>query len=150
MANNVLETVIGAMVIAIAVIFVVFAYRTADIAPSSGYPLIAKFNAVDGLNTGADVRMSGIRIGSVLSTELEKSSLLAVVKLSVANDVEIPDDSAIRVLTDGLMGDTYLAVEPGGGIDLLKAGGQFKFAQGSVNLMDLVGQAIYSSGSKSE
>jgi len=150
MANNILETVIGAVVIAIAAIFVIFIYRTADIAPSSGYPLIAKFDKIDGLNVGADVRMSGIKIGAVTSTELEQPSLLALVKINVREGVEIPDDSAIRILTDGLMGDTYLAVEPGGGIDPLKSGAQFRFAQGSVNLIDLVGQAIYSSGGKTE
>lgn len=149
MANNVLETVIGAVVIAIAAIFVVFMYQAADIAPSGGYPLVAKFDKVDGLNVGADVRMSGIRIGSVISTELEQPSLLAVVNVNIREGVGIPDDSAIRILSDGLMGDTYLAVEPGGGIDNLASGGQFRFAQGSVNLIDLVGQAIYSSG-KSE
>lgn len=149
MGNNVVETVIGAVVLAIAAIFIVFAYRTADIAPTSGYPLIAKFDKVDGLYAGADVRMSGIKIGSVISTELEQPSLLAVVHMTVRDGVGIPDDSAIRILTDGLMGDTFLSVEPGGGVDNLKAGDKFRFAQGSVNLIDLVGQAIYSSG-KSE
>ncbi|WP_417520075.1 outer membrane lipid asymmetry maintenance protein MlaD [Minwuia sp.] len=149
MANNVLETVIGAVVIAVAAIFVIFMYRTADIAPSDGYMLQAKFNSVNGVNTGADVRMSGIKIGSVVSTELEQPSLLAVVKMNIRDGVGIPDDSAVRVLADGLMGGTFLSVEPGGGIDNLKAGDQFQFAQGSVNLIDLVGQAIYSSG-KSE
>lgn len=149
MGNNVLETVIGAMVIAVAAIFVVFVYQAADIAPSGGYPLQAKFDKIDGLNVGADVRMSGIQIGKVTSTALEQPSLLAVVDISIREGVAIPDDSAIRILTEGLMGDTYLAVEPGGGIDNLEAGAQFRFAQGSVNLIDLVGQAIYSSG-KSE
>jgi len=146
MANNILETVMGAVVIAIAIIFVVFMYRAADIAPTDGYQLTAKFNSIDGLNVGADVRMSGIRIGSVTSADLEQPSLLAVVKMSIRDGVGIPDDSAVRVLTDGLMGDTFLAIEPGGGIDNLKGGDQFKFAQGSVNLIDLVGQAIYSGG----
>ncbi|PJK31188.1 outer membrane lipid asymmetry maintenance protein MlaD [Minwuia thermotolerans] len=149
MVSNVLETVIGAVVLAIAAIFIIFAYRTADIAPTSGYPLTAKFDKIDGLNVGADVRMSGIKIGSVISTELEPSSLLAVVRINVRKGVDIPEDSAIRILTEGLMGDSYLSVEPGGGIDNMAAGDNFRFAQGSVNLIDLVGQAIYSSG-KSE
>ncbi|ANK82329.1 MAG: outer membrane lipid asymmetry maintenance protein MlaD [Rhizobiales bacterium NRL2] len=149
MVSNVLETVIGAVVLAIAAIFIIFAYRTADIAPTSGFPLTAKFDKIDGLNVGADVRMSGIKIGSVMSTELEPSSLLAVVRINVRKGVDIPDDSAIRILTEGLMGDSYLSVEPGGGIDNMEAGDNFRFAQGAVNLIDLVGQAIYSSG-KSE
>ncbi|MEC9345953.1 MAG: outer membrane lipid asymmetry maintenance protein MlaD [Pseudomonadota bacterium] len=146
MSNNVVETVLGAVVLAVAAMFLVFAYRTADIAPSSGYPLMAKFDRIDGLSVGADVRMSGIKIGTVTGTELEKPTFLALVRISVANDVEVPDDSAIRVLSDGLLGDTYLSVEPGGGEAALKSGDAFRFAQGSVNLMDLVGQAIYSSG----
>lgn len=146
MANNVLETVIGAVVIAVAAIFVVFVYQAADIAPSGGYALTAKFDKIDGLNVGADVRMSGIHIGKVTGTALEQPSLLAVVQMNIREGVGIPDDSAVRILTEGLMGDTYLAVEPGGGIDNLASGSQFRFAQGSVNLIDLVGQAIYSSG----
>ena len=66
MSNNIVETVIGAVVIGIAAMFLLFAYRTADIAPSSGYELIAKFDRVDGVNVGADVRLSGIKIGTVM------------------------------------------------------------------------------------
>lgn len=146
MSHNVVETVIGAVVLAIAAIFVIFAYRAADIAPTSGYELVAKFDKVDGLSVGADVRMSGIKIGSVKSTELEQPSFLALVRVNVANNVEVPDDSAIRILTDGLLGDTYLSVEPGGAPENLRPGDAFRFTQGSVNLMDLVGQAIYSGG----
>ena len=145
MSNNIVETVIGAVVIAIAAIFLIFAYRTADIAPSSGYKLTAKFEKIDGVAVGADVRMSGIKIGSVISTELEQPSYLALVHMNVANEVEVPADSAIRVLTDGLLGDTFLSVDPRGDDAMLKAGESFRFAQGSVNLIDLVGQAIYSS-----
>lgn len=147
MSNNVVETVLGAVVLAVAVMFLVFAYRTADIAPTSGYGLVAKFDRIDGLTVGADVRMSGIKIGTVTGTELEQPSFLALVRINVANAVEVPDDSAIRVLSDGLLGDTYLSVEPGGAENALKAGDSFRFAQGAVNLMDLVGQAIYSTGS---
>ncbi|MDF1720153.1 MAG: outer membrane lipid asymmetry maintenance protein MlaD [Minwuia sp.] len=147
MSNNIVETVIGAVVIAIAAMFLFFAYRTADLAPGTGYELIAKFGTVNGVNVGADVRMSGIKIGSVTSTELESPSFLALVKLNIASSVQIPKDSSVRVLADGLLGDTFLSIEPGGDEANMNAGDVFRFAQGSVNLMDLVGQAIYSSGS---
>lgn len=146
MSNNIVETVIGAVVIGIAAMFLLFAYRTADIAPSSGYELIAKFDRVNGVNVGADVRLSGIKIGSVTSTELETASYLALVKLNVASSVNIPKDSSIRVLADGLLGDTFLSIEPGGDETNMNSGDVFRFAQGSVNLIDLVGQAIYSGG----
>ncbi|WP_281017979.1 MULTISPECIES: outer membrane lipid asymmetry maintenance protein MlaD [unclassified Minwuia] len=150
MSNNIVETVIGAVVIAIAAMFLIFAYRTADIAPGTGYELVAKFDKVNGVTTGADVRLSGIKIGSVKSTELESPTYLALVRLNIASDVKIPADSSIRVLADGLLGDTFLSVEPGGDEANLNAGDSFRFAQGSVNIMDLVGQAIYSGGSSNQ
>ncbi|GJL86975.1 MAG: outer membrane lipid asymmetry maintenance protein MlaD [Minwuia thermotolerans] len=150
MSNNIVETVIGAVVIAIAAMFLIFAYRTADIAPGTGYELVAKFDKVNGVITGADVRLSGIKIGSVKSTELESPTYLALVRLNIASDVKIPADSSIRVLADGLLGDTFLSIEPGGDEANLSAGDSFRFAQGSVNIMDLVGQAIYSGGSSNQ
>ena len=147
MSNNIVETVIGAVVIAIAAMFLTFAYRTADLAPGSGYELIAKFDTVNGVAVGADVRLSGIKIGSVKSAELELPSYLALVRLNIASETRIPTDSSIRVLADGLLGDNFLSIEPGGDEANLKEGDAFRFAQGSVNLLDLVGQAIYSGGS---
>ncbi len=148
MGNNIVETIIGAVVLVVAVFFVVFAYRTAEVAPTGGYELIAKFSRVDGLATGADVRVSGIKVGTVYDQKLDPETYDAVIRLSINEDVEMPDDTAVKVATDGLLGDTYLSLEPGGSPDMLENGDEIEFTQGSINVMDLVAQAIFGSAGK--
>ena len=149
MGNTVVETLIGAVVLVVAGIFVVFAYTSADVAPRSGYQLVAKFDRVDGLTTGSDVRMSGIKVGTVVDQRLEKDTFLAAVRINMASDIEIPEDSAIKVTSDGLLGDTYMSIEPGGSETALRDGDEIRFTQGSVNIIDLVGQAVFGSAGSS-
>ncbi len=145
MNNNIVETLIGAAVLAIAAFFVVFAYSTAGVTPEGGYPLIAKFERVDGLVPGADVRLSGIKVGAVTDQRLEPETFLAVVTISLNEDVKVPEDSAVKISSDGLLGDTYLSIEPGGSEDMLEPGGEIQYTQGAVNIIDLIGKAIYGS-----
>ena len=122
MTNNVVETVIGAVVLVVALMFVLFAYRSADVTPSDGYELMARFDRVDGLTVGSDVRMSGIKIGTVTDETLDTKTFLAVVKVNISADLQVPDDSSIKISSDGLLGDTYLSLEPGGSEDVLAPG----------------------------
>ena len=148
MAGNLVETLIGAVVLGVAVVFLFFAYNKADIARVEGYELIAKFEKVDGIKVGSDVTMAGIKIGTVIDQLLDTESFLAVVKFSVREGIVLPDDSAIKVASAGLLGDNYLAIDPGGSPDLLSAGDEMQYTQGSVDLIDLLGKAIYSSQDK--
>ncbi len=145
MNNNIVETLIGAAVLAVAAFFVVFAYSTAGVSTDGGYHLIAKFERVDGLVPGADVRLSGIKVGAVTDQELEPETFLAVVTMSLRDDVKVPEDSAVKISSDGLLGDTYLSIEPGGSEDMLEPGGEIQYTQGAVNIIDLIGKAIYGS-----
>lgn len=144
MAGNVVETLIGAVVIAVAAVFLGFAYSTAHVGGNmAGYQLSARFASVDGLNIGADVRLSGIKIGTVTNQRLDPQSYSAIVTMTIANDVKLPEDSSAKVTSSGLLGANYLALEPGGSEKNLAAGGEIKHTQGSVNLMDLIGQAVF-------
>lgn len=144
MAGNVVETLIGAVVIAVAAVFLGFAYTTAHVGGSmAGYQLNARFASVDGLNVGADVRLSGIKIGTVTSQRLDPQSFSAIVTMTIANDIKLPEDTAAKVAASGLLGANYLALEPGGSEKDLAPGGEIKHTQGSVNLMDLIGQAVF-------
>jgi phospholipid/cholesterol/gamma-HCH transport system substrate-binding protein len=141
--NNTVETLIGAVVVIIAVGFLAFAYSSTSAGGFSGYPLEAKFSSADGITAGTDVRLHGIKIGSVSSVDLDPKSYLAVVHLNIRSQVPIPDDSAIKVTSSGLLGNAYLSIQPGGSLKSLTPGGQIINTQGSVDIMGLIGRAIY-------
>ncbi len=146
MSGNLVETLIGAIVLVVAGVFLAFAYGHTDAGAISGYPLVAKFNRVDGLSVGSDVKMSGIKIGTVTSQTLDDKTYQAVVKMSIASQYKIPEDSTARVATESLLGGNYLELQPGGSPDMLASGEQIEYTQGSVDLMGLIGQAIFSTG----
>jgi phospholipid/cholesterol/gamma-HCH transport system substrate-binding protein len=137
------ETLIGAIVVAVAVGFLVFAYTTTNSATLSGYPLEARFTSADGITTGTDVRLHGIKVGTVSGVELDPKTYLAVVHLTIDSAVRIPDDSAIKVTSAALLGNSYLSIQPGGSDTDLRPGGQIANTQGSVDIMGLIGRAIY-------
>lgn len=144
MQGNVVETLIGAVVLAVAAVFLVFAYSTAGVHGGvQGYELIAKFARVDGLSVGSDVRVSGIKVGTVTDQALDPQTYYAIVKLTVDKTVKLPDDSSARILSAGLLGASYLSLDPGGSDKMLQNGGEIRHTQGAVNIMDLIGQAVF-------
>ncbi len=146
MRGNVVETLIGAVVLVVAMSFLGFAYTRADVGTVRGYELIAKFDRVEGLKAGSDVVVSGIKVGSVVDLTLDPETYFAVARLSIGDNVKLPDDSSAQIGSDGLLGDKYVIIAPGGAEDFLQAGGEIKFTQGSIDLIGLVGQAIFSQG----
>ncbi len=148
MNRNLIETVMGAVVLVVAALFIVFAYSKAEVGAVEGYEIQAKFDRVDGILAGSDVRMSGIKIGTVTASSLDPKTYFAEVKMNIRSDVKIPDDTSIAVSTDGLLGDKFLALSPGGSDDMLEPGGEITTTQGSIDLMSLVGQMIFSQTGK--
>lgn len=146
MGGNLVETLIGAVVLAVAGVFLVFAYQKADLGRVDGYELKARFEKIDGISVGSDVTMSGIKIGTVIGQDLDPKSYLAVLRLSIRNDIKLPTDSSIKVASAGLLGDQYLAITPGADTALLERGDEIEYTQGAVDLTELIGKAIYSSG----
>lgn len=144
MGRNLIETVMGAAVVAVAVVFVVLAYSSASVSAVDGYTVDARFNRVDGLNVGSDVRLGGIKIGSVASLSLDTQTFQAVVRLGIAQDVELPADSSARILSEGLLGGTYIDIQPGGDMETLAEGGRIEYTQDPVNLVDLLGRFVFS------
>ena len=143
MQGTVIETLIGAVVLAVAAVSLLFAYDKAGIAGIEGYELVAKFEKIDGIQIGSDVVLGGIKIGTVVAQELDTKLFLAVIRISVRDGLALPTDSTIKVTQAGLLGDKYLSIEPGGADEILESGGEFEYTQGSVDLMELVGKAMY-------
>ena len=149
MQNNTFETLMGAVVILVAAGFLYFAYTSTSVGSLGGYELGARFASADGIATGTDVRLHGIKIGRVSSLELDPKTYAAIVKITVRDDVKLPDDSSIKITSAGIMGSSYLAIQPGGSEKMIPPEGQITNTQGSIDLMGLIGRAIYgNSGSK--
>lgn len=149
MQNNTVETLIGALVVLVAAAFLAFAYTTTSSGSISGYNLNARFSSADGIAPGTDVRLHGVKVGTVASVSLDPKSYAAIVHISVSSSVQIPEDSSIKVTSAGLIGNSYLAIQPGGSDKMLAAEGEITNTQGSVDLMGLIGRVIYgNSGGK--
>ena len=143
--NNTVETIIGAIVVAIAAAFIWFAYTSTSAGGLNGYELTADLPRVDGINNGTDVRLSGIKVGTVSDLTL-KPNYLVTVHMHIRNDVKVPTDSSLVVTSSGVLGSSYLSISPGGDDTYMKAGDKFGHTQGSVDLMGLVGRFINQGG----
>ena len=132
MKRNAIETIIGAVVLVVAAVFVVFAYSSADIGAVRGYEVTAKFDRVDGVRDGTDVRLSGIKVGSVVSERLEPETYFAVLTLSIENSIKLPTDTSAKIVSDGLLGGKYVALEPGADETMLKNGSEITHTQSAI------------------
>jgi phospholipid/cholesterol/gamma-HCH transport system substrate-binding protein len=145
MRRNALETAIGALVLAAAGGFLAFSYQAADIgAVGSGYMVKARFDRVDGLKQGADVRMSGIRVGQIKGMQLETDTYLAVVEMEIDGAVKVPDDTSAEIVSESLLGGRFMSLTPGGSEKYLPEGGELRFTQSPVSLEQLIGKFIFS------
>lgn len=143
MAGSAAETLIGAVVLAAAGGFLVYAANTADVSMGGGgYEVVAKFRKAEGLNEGSDVRIAGVKVGTVTEMTLDPASYKALVTLSMRGGVELPEDSSAKITAASLLGDNFVAVDPGASQYMLEPGGEILYTQSSVNLLDLAGQAI--------
>jgi len=143
MGRSLVETLIGAVVLAVAAVFLVFAYEAAGVKRVEGYSVVGKFDRVDGLLEGSDVRLSGIKIGTVTRQELDPNTYLAVVTVSIKSDVQLPRDTSAQITSDGLLGDKYMSLTPGAEEAMLKPGDEIQHTQGSIDLISLVGRFIF-------
>ena len=146
MSRNLLETLLGALVLIVAIGFLLFAYNTSQVKEDGGYELIARFDKVDGLERGSDVRISGIKVGTVLDQTLDPETYRAEVRFSLREDIQLPADTSAAVVSNGLLGGKYLALIPGGDIEMLEPGGEVTLTQSAVNLEDLIGHMIFNQG----
>jgi phospholipid/cholesterol/gamma-HCH transport system substrate-binding protein len=146
MSRNLLETLLGAVVLIVALGFLLFAYNSSQVEQGGGYQLIARFDKVDGLEPGSDVRISGIKVGTVIDQVLDSATYRAEVRFTLRDDIQLPADTSAAVVSNGLLGGKYLALVPGGDIEMLEPGGEIVLTQSAVNLEDLIGHMIFSQG----
>lgn len=144
MRRNVIETVLGGVVLAVAAVFLVFAYNSADLRSVSGYDVTANFSSVGGLQNGSDVRISGVKVGSVIDQTLDPVSYLAVVRMTIDPSIRLPEDTVAIIASESLLGGRYMALEPGGAEEIIQPGGRIAYTQSTPGIEQLLGQVIFS------
>ena len=142
--RSIAEVLTGAVVLLVAAGFLGYAVAHSGRSTASGYTQFAKFDHIDGLGVGADVRLAGVKVGSVNEERIDPQSFQAVVALSVRNDIKLPKDSAAIVTSESLLGGKYLSLQPGGDETLLQPGQMITITQSSVSLEELLDKFIFS------
>jgi len=145
MRRKALETIIGAFVLLAAIGFVFYAFTASTVGKVDGYELTAVFGRADGVTSGTEVRLNGIKVGSVIDIQLDPETYEAIMRFSIRQNVKIPEGSSVKVLADGLLGDNYLSIEPGGGDEMLQPGGTISRTQDPVNIIDILTRFAFGS-----
>ena len=148
MKENIVEAIIGAAVLVAAVVFLVFIGQTSGFSGGGGdYQLSAKFRSAEGIAIGSDVRLAGVKIGSVTGLTLDAETYQAETLCSVIDGIKIPDDSEAGVASEGLLGGAFVEIEPGGSEFMLVNGDEILNTQSAVSLLDLLIRFASGSGS---
>ena len=148
MSRNAVETVMGAVVLVVAAVFLFFAYTTTKVTTSSGSLYIAQFSRVDGIRDGTDVHISGIKVGQVVSLTLEPGTFYADVQLSIDPRYKLSKDSVASIKMNGLLGDKFVDIEPGNDDAFIAPGGKFEHTNPPFDLEAAVGTMIFSPSKK--
>ncbi len=143
--DHVAEALAGLAVVAVAGWFLMFAWDRAG-SGTDRYPLTARFPNVSGVSVGTDVRVSGMKVGTVTAQSLDPASYQAVITLGIDSKVKLPADTSAAITSESLLGGSYIALIPGGDPDPLRAGDEITDTQGSTDLMGLIGSFINRSG----
>lgn len=147
MASNAAETVIGAVVLAVAGGFLVYAANTADLSlGGSGYDIKAEFRSVTGLDVGSNIQIGGVKIGSVKAIDLDKERYYPVVTMAIDADFKIPEDSSAKITSEGLLGGNFIDISPGASDIALIADEQIMDTQGSIDVIGLISKAVQGLG----
>ncbi|MBP0446771.1 outer membrane lipid asymmetry maintenance protein MlaD [Roseomonas sp. SSH11] len=143
--RGIAEIAAGAAVLLVAVIFLAYAMTNSGRSGGgSGLVLTARFDRIDGLAPGADVRIAGVKVGSITAQRIDPQSFLAVLTMNIDSGLRLPDDSSAEITSEGLLGGKYVALVPGGSERNLSSGSEVKITQSAVNLESLLGRFIFS------
>ncbi len=143
--NNYFEIIVGTFVLICATSFFISSFKKSQSSNFETYNIIAKFENADGLSDGADVKISGVKVGSVAKQSLDKETYRALISLDIAKNVTLSSDSSAKIASEGLLGSKYIAITPGGDEEFLKDGDEIQFTQSSVNFEELLGKFIFNS-----
>ena len=143
MRRNAVETVLGAVVLLVAGIFLFFAASTAEVRSIDGYQLTARFYKVGGLAAGSDVRINGIKVGTVKTLRLDPETFDAVAVLSIQPGTKVPADTVAMIGSEGVIGSKYVRLDPGNAGEPLEAGASITKTRDFRSLEDQVSDIIF-------
>ncbi len=147
MTQNTTEVLVGGAVLAAAIGFLVYAAQITGVRSSAGsYPLTASFRSLEGVSVGTDVRLAGVKIGSVNSVDLNVETFRADTVISIKDGIEIPDDSAIMIASEGLLGGNFVEIVPGGSPFMYEPSSEIEDTQSAVSLVSLLLKFVSGSG----
>ncbi len=139
MSQHNAETIVGGVVLVAAVGFIAYASQFAGLSMSDGgYDLNASFRSVEGVSVGTDVRMVGVKIGSVSDLALDTELFRAQAVLSIEDGIGVPNDSTAIISSEGLLGGNFVEILPGASMDNFQPGEEIIDTQGAVSLMSLL------------
>ena len=134
------EVLTGALVLVAAAGFLIYAagLTGAGGTGAGAYPLSASFRSAEGIGVGTDVRLAGVKVGSVTAMRLDPATFRADTVLTVDDVLELPDDTAAVISSEGLLGGSFVELLPGGSPFNIEPGGEIADTQGSVSLIQLL------------
>ena len=138
MASNVVETIIGAAVLVVAVGFTAYAFSQSGASRPSGYEIAARFDRIDGVKRGTDVAVAGMKVGTVISSEIDPKTFWAVVRFTVDSSIKLPADTIAKIVSEGLLGGAVVLLEPGSAEEQLKPGEEIVKTQGARSIVELL------------
>lgn len=152
MNKNIIETIVGALVLIVAAYFMYYAYSTTQTIASSAnsYVLFGKFSRADGVNLGSDVRIAGIKVGKVTAQTLDPKTFQAILELSIRSDITLPTDTSAEIIGNGLLGEKYISLVPGADEEMLGNKAFLEFTQSSISLESLIGKFMFSGDNKGD
>jgi phospholipid/cholesterol/gamma-HCH transport system substrate-binding protein len=137
--ESVTEVAVGAVVLVAAGVFLAYAAQATGFARDDGnFSLTASFRSVEGVTIGTDVRMAGVKIGSVTAMALNPETYRAETTLAVDAAVPIPNDSSAVIASEGLLGGNFVEIVPGASFDMFADGAEIVDTQGAVSLLNLL------------
>ncbi|MAC81431.1 MAG: outer membrane lipid asymmetry maintenance protein MlaD [Rhodobacteraceae bacterium] len=148
-SHSVTEITVGGVVLAAALAFGLYATQTTGLGARTGgsYELSASFRSLEGVSVGTDVRLAGVKLGTVTGVDLDPTTYRAKTTFSVRKGIEIPDDSSVVISSEGLLGGNFVEVMPGGSPFFYEAGDEVTDTQGAVSLISLLVKFVTASGS---
>jgi len=148
MNRGMAETLIGAIVLLVALIFLIFALQYIDSSNDNVINLKARFYKVGSLNIGNEVKISGVKVGVVIDRSLDKESFEALITFSVDADIKVPTDTSVFIDSEGLLGGSYLRLSPGISDKILKDGDEVFKTRDYESLEDSVSKIIFMTNDK--
>ncbi len=144
--RSVAELSAGAIVLLIAGAFLIYALLNTGRSVSGGIHITAQFENVGGVAVGSDVRLAGVKVGSVTDLRIDPRTFQAILGFTVRSDLKLPSDTSALISTGGLLGNQFVTLSPGGSAKNLADGAVITITQSATNLEDLLGKFIFNVG----